>query len=67
MILKIGSETTTSNGAVWDEFSEQHQHQKNICYTLFALVQKRCKSNANFGWVRTRTVDIIKAKNKNKY
>ena len=27
MILKNGSKTAPYNGAIWDEFSEQYQHQ----------------------------------------
>ena len=30
MILKICTETAKSNGAIWDEFSEQHLHQNII-------------------------------------
>ena len=39
----IDAETALSNGAIWDEFSEQHQHQsikKHPMSTL--LMQKRC-------------------------
>ena len=27
IINKIGAESTPSNGVIWDEFSEQYQHQ----------------------------------------
>ena len=35
-ILKIDAETAPPNGAIWDEFSEQHYHQsiKKACLTL---------------------------------
>ena len=33
-IKKIDGGTATSNGAIWEEFSEQHQHQI-IKITLF--------------------------------
>ena len=43
IIFKIGAAVTaTSNGAIWDEFSEQHKHLKftifNVQYALFECI-----------------------------
>ena len=55
-ILKIGAKTSPSNGAIWDEFSEQRYHQiikKHQFYSSISTfsMQIRCKFNAQFGWV----------------
>ena len=55
--LKIYAETAHSNGAIWDEFCKQHQHQSikstilNARLALF-FMQIRCIFNAHFSWVK---------------
>ena len=50
---KNTSEIASSNGAIWDEFSEQHYHLSikiRIRAQLALFNAKRCKFNAQFGW-----------------
>ena len=52
---KKAAEIAPSNGDIWDEFSEQRQHQsinKSISYKarLAFFMHIRCKFNAQFGW-----------------
>ena len=51
---KISAETAPCT-AIWDEFSEQHQHQntKKKHYSMPNLQIIWCKCNAHFGWVIT--------------
>ena len=59
---KITSEIASSNGAIWDEFSEQHYNQSIkirisfIAQLAHFLMQIRCKFNAQFGWEMTNVL-----------
>ena len=46
IILKIGTGSAPSNGAIWNEFSEHHIQ----CAICTFLLQIKCRYNANFGW-----------------
>ena len=50
ILEKIAKEIAPSNGAIWDEFSEQSKHQKKHQSISTFLMQIRCKLNAQFGW-----------------
>ena len=39
--LKIVGVTALSNGAIWDEFSEEHKHQSTIFNAQFALFKSK--------------------------
>ena len=66
LIEYIGIGTAPPNVAIWDKFSEQHQHQSNKKHHIqcpmgqFALfwVKIRYKFNAYFGWVLTLSSGI---------
>ena len=57
MISKIDVEPAPSIGAIWDEFSEEHQHQCTqkhyiLCPIGTFLCKLRCRLNSNthFNW-----------------
>ena len=55
MIKLINAGTSTSNGAIWDKFSEEHKHKSNKnsfiqCLISTILVQIRCRFITHFSW-----------------
>ena len=56
MINQIDTETAPSKGAIWDEFSEQHQHcsinkHHGHCLISTFLVLKMCIPNVHFSCI----------------
>ena len=53
--LKTDAITAPSNGAIWNKFSEQHEHQSikkhHIQSLISTFLQIRCRFNAHFSWV----------------
>ena len=58
IIRKVDAGTAPSNGAIWDEFSEKHQHQSPI--STFR-VQIRYRIYADFSWAKLPRYSVTNA------